>query len=59
MLMLIPMTLTFMQGHSGSEEEKVSVQLSQHPKQARSIKLDTTVGHVFKTLTLTENVYMV
>ena len=30
MLMLILMTLTFMQGHGGSGEEKSSVQLSQH-----------------------------
>ena len=30
MLMLIPVTLTFMQGHSGSEEEKVSVKSSRH-----------------------------
>ena len=53
MLILVSMTLTFMHGHSGSAEQtnerKIIISTA---KQVMSIKLSTTVGHVFMTLTL-------
>ena len=48
MLMLVLMTLTWMQGHSGLDKAKnIST-----TKQALSIKLATTVSHFYVTLTL-------
>ena len=54
MLMLVSITLTLMPGHSGSAKAKqIHVECSrQLSKQQLSIKLVTTLGHVYVTLTL-------
>ena len=46
-LMLIPMTLGCMQGHGGSGEENIQRWIILTSKQAVSIKLYATVGHLF------------
>ena len=43
--MLVSMTLSLTQGHSGSEKAKILFQIIWTTKQATSIKLATTVGH--------------
>ena len=50
-LMLALMTLTLMQGHSGSAKEKIQRCMLSAAKQAISIKLATMVGHFYMTLT--------
>ena len=59
MLLLVLMTLTLMQAHSGSAKAKNQRCMLSATKQAISIKL-STVGFFFfnVTLTLTANVYM-
>ena len=49
MLMLIAMTLTLKQDHSGLAKAKNQYWIISTPKQAISIKLATTVGHLFFT----------
>ena len=49
--MLVSMTLTFMQGHSGSAQEKFSAELSRQLSEQQALtKLATTVGHFFQDL---------
>ena len=50
MLMLIPMTLILMQGHSGSAEENNQIRIISTSKQVICIKLATTVGHFLHVL---------
>ena len=50
--MLVSMILTLMQGHSGSAKAKYERRIISTTKQAISIRLPTTVGHIFVTLTL-------
>ena len=45
MLMLMSITLTLMQGHSGLAEEKIQLWIILTSKQAMSIKLAATAGH--------------
>ena len=52
-LMLILMTMTLMQGRNGSAKAKNQRYMLSATKQAISIKLATTVGHFYATLTLT------
>ena len=47
MLMVVSMTLTLMQGHSGLAEEKSQRWIIWTTKQAISILLSATVGHVW------------
>ena len=47
MLMLVSITLTLMQGHSGSAMAKNQRCMISATKQAISIKFGATVGHVF------------
>ena len=53
MLMLVLLTLTLMKGHSGSVSANNHRCMLSATKQAKSIKLDTEVGHFYVTLTLT------
>ena len=55
-LMLISMTLTLMQGHSGQTNQLCMLSAT---KQATSIKLATKVGHFYVTLTLTLQTYII
>ena len=48
MLMLVLMTLTLMQGHSGSAEEQIQRATISTTKQVISINLATTVGYDFE-----------
>ena len=57
MLMLISMTL--MQGHSGLAKAKNQRCMLSAAKQARSIKLAKTVGHFYVTLTLQTFIWLV
>ena len=59
MLLLVSMTLTLIQGHSGSANAKISVECSRANKQAIiiSIKLAKTVRPVLRDLDFA-NVYM-
>ena len=52
LLMLVSMTLTLMQGHSGSAKAKIQYWFILKTKQAKSIKLATTVGHFYVIMTL-------
>ena len=45
LLMLVSMTLTLMQGHSGSTKANIQCWIISTAKQATSITLATTVGH--------------
>ena len=59
LLMLVSMTLTLMQGHSGSAKAKNQRCMLSATKQAISIELATTVGHFLLDLDLDfANVYM-
>ena len=59
MLMLVLMTLTLMQGHSGSAKARNQRSMLSATKQAISIKLATKVGHFLRDLDLDfANVYM-
>ena len=60
MLMLVSMTLTLMQGHSGSAEgKKFNFRIISTSKQIISVKLATTVGHFLHDLHCDfENIYM-
>ena len=49
-LMLVSMTLTLMQGHSGSAEAKNQRCMLSATKQTISIKLATMVGHFLREL---------
>ena len=44
-LMVVSMTLTLMQGHSGSIEENIQLGIISTTKQAIKIKLAATEGH--------------
>ena len=58
MLTLVLMTVTLMQGHSGSAKEKIQRCMLSATKQAITIKLATTVGHFLRDLDLDfANVY--
>ena len=52
MLMLVLMTLTCMQGHSGTAKAKNQRCMLSAAKPAISMKLATKVGHFYLTLTL-------
>ena len=52
LLMLFSMTLTLIQDQSGSAKAKMQWLIISTTKQATSITLATTVGHVYVTLTL-------
>ena len=52
MLMLILMTLTFVQGHSGSAKAKSRRSMLSAAKQAISIKLAIAVGHFLHDVVL-------
>ena len=58
MLMLILMTLTLIQGHSGSAKAKNQRCILSTTKQAVNI-LATTVGHFYVTLTLQMFIWLV
>ena len=58
MIMLVLMTLTLMQGHSGSNSHRCMLICSATIKQAISIKLATTVYCVFFYDLQFANVYM-
>ena len=59
MLMLILMTLTLMQGHSGSANAKNQCCcMPSATKQAISIKIATNAGHFYMTLTLQTHIYI-
>ena len=51
-IMLVLMTLTLMKSHSGSAKANNQRCMLPASKQAISIKLATTVGHLYMTLTL-------
>ena len=57
MLMLVSMTLTLMQGHSGSAKIKIQCWIISTSKQSTSIKLATTVGHFFTSPWLWKRLY--
>ena len=57
MLKLVSMTLTLMQGHSGSPEAKIQCWIISTTKPATRIKLAPTVGHCLRDLDFA-NVYM-
>ena len=50
--MLVSMTLSLMQGHSGSAKAKIQCLIVSTTKQATSMTLARTVGHFYVTLTL-------
>ena len=58
MLMLILMTLTLVQGHSGTEKAKKQRWIISTTEQAISIKLAATVDHFVRDLDFA-NVYMI
>ena len=57
MLMLVSITLTLMQGRSGSAMAKIQRWIISTTKQATSINLATTVGHCFTWLWLCKRLY--
>ena len=57
MLRLFSITLTLMQGHSGSTKAKIQCWIISTTKQATTIKIATTVGHLLCHLDFA-NVYM-
>ena len=57
MLMLVSMTLTLMQGHSGSAKAKSQRWIISTSKQAISIKLATTVSQLLRDLDFFKRVY--
>ena len=59
MLMLFSMTLTLMQGHSGSTKAKNQHCMLSETKQAVSIKLAATVGHFLSDLSLQTFIWLV
>ena len=58
MLMLVAMISILMQGHSGSLNAKFQLGIISTTKQATSIKLSTTAGHFFVTLTLNSFIWL-
>ena len=58
MPMLVSITLTLTQGHSGRQRQNISVECSATIKQAISIKLARTVGHFCLPHLDCANVYM-
>ena len=58
MLMLVSMTLTLTQGHSGSAQENNQRLIILTTKQVMSIELAKTVGHFYMTLTLKTYIYI-
>ena len=59
LLMLVSMIMTLMQGHSGSTKAKIQCLIISTTKQATTVNLATTVGHLFyMTLTLKTFVWL-